>query len=72
MFEDKVRNSEELLRRRELAVKTMEATHDETLKSELSRSLNRSPTLLHHNAVKGQLVPPAIQTFTVSSQKSIS
>lgn len=37
MFEDKVKNSEELLRRRELAVKTMEATHDQTLKSELSR-----------------------------------
>lgn len=37
MFEDKVKNSEELLRRRELAVKTMEATYDETLKSELSR-----------------------------------
>ncbi|TWW80892.1 Oral-facial-digital syndrome 1 protein -like protein [Takifugu flavidus] len=37
MFEDKVKNTEELLRRRELAVKTMEATHDETLKTELSR-----------------------------------
>lgn len=37
MFEDKVKNSEELLRRRELAVKTMEATYEETLKSELSR-----------------------------------
>uniref|UniRef100_A0A674N9P4 OFD1 centriole and centriolar satellite protein n=1 Tax=Takifugu rubripes TaxID=31033 RepID=A0A674N9P4_TAKRU len=37
MFEDKVKNTEELLRRRELAMKTMEATHDETLKTELSR-----------------------------------
>lgn len=37
MFEDKVKNSEELLRRRELALKTVEATHDQTLKSELSR-----------------------------------
>lgn len=37
MFEDKVKNSEELLRRRELALKTVEATHDQTLKTELSR-----------------------------------
>lgn len=37
MHEDKVKTTEELLRRRELAVKTMEDTYDQRLKNELSR-----------------------------------
>lgn len=37
IHEEKVKTTEELLRRRELAVKTMEDTHDQRLKNELSR-----------------------------------
>ncbi|KAK9537702.1 hypothetical protein VZT92_005292 [Zoarces viviparus] len=37
IHEEKVRTSEELLRRRELAVKTMEDTYDQSLKNELCR-----------------------------------
>ncbi|XP_068185778.1 centriole and centriolar satellite protein ofd1 isoform X2 [Antennarius striatus] len=37
IHEEKVKNIEELLRRRELAVKTMEDTHDHRLKNELSK-----------------------------------
>uniref|UniRef100_A0A668AF81 OFD1 centriole and centriolar satellite protein n=1 Tax=Myripristis murdjan TaxID=586833 RepID=A0A668AF81_9TELE len=37
IHEEKVKSSEELLRRRELAVKTLEDTHDQRLKNELSR-----------------------------------
>ncbi|XP_049903990.1 centriole and centriolar satellite protein ofd1 isoform X2 [Epinephelus moara] len=37
IHEEKVKTSEELLRRRELAVKTLEDTHDQRLKNELSR-----------------------------------
>ncbi|XP_028249178.1 centriole and centriolar satellite protein ofd1 isoform X2 [Parambassis ranga] len=37
IHEDKVKTTEELLRRRELAVKTMEDTHDQRLRNELSR-----------------------------------
>lgn len=37
MHEEKVKNIEELLRRRELAVKTLEDTYDQRLKNELSK-----------------------------------
>lgn len=37
IHEEKVKTSEELLRRRELAVKTMEDTYDQRLNNELSR-----------------------------------
>lgn len=37
IHEDKVKTAEELLRSRELAVKTMEETHDQRLRNELSR-----------------------------------
>ncbi|KAM9850518.1 centriole and centriolar satellite protein ofd1 [Aulostomus maculatus] len=37
IHEEKAKTTEELLRRRELAVKTMEDTHDQRLKNELSR-----------------------------------
>ncbi|XP_070770796.1 centriole and centriolar satellite protein ofd1 [Enoplosus armatus] len=37
IHEEKVKTTEELLRRRELAVKTMEETYDQRLKNELSR-----------------------------------
>ncbi|XP_068560942.1 centriole and centriolar satellite protein ofd1 isoform X2 [Cebidichthys violaceus] len=37
IHEEKVKTTEELLRRRELAVKTMEDTYDQSLKNELSR-----------------------------------
>ncbi|KAM8856010.1 centriole and centriolar satellite protein ofd1 isoform 2-T2 [Spinachia spinachia] len=37
MHEEKVKSTEELLRSRELAVKTMEETHDQRLRNELSR-----------------------------------
>lgn len=41
MHEEKVKTSEDLLRRRELAVKTMEDTYNQRLKNELSRYFNR-------------------------------
>uniref|UniRef100_A0A672JTD0 OFD1 centriole and centriolar satellite protein n=1 Tax=Salarias fasciatus TaxID=181472 RepID=A0A672JTD0_SALFA len=37
IHEDKVRTTEELLRRREVSVRTMEDTHDQRLKNEVSR-----------------------------------
>lgn len=37
IHEEKVKNVEELLRRRELAVKTLEDTYDQRLKNELSK-----------------------------------
>lgn len=37
IHEEKIKTAEELLRRRELAVKTMEDTYDQRLKNELSR-----------------------------------
>lgn len=40
--EEKNRSSEELLRRRELAVKTLEDTYDQKLKNELSRYTSKS------------------------------
>ena len=43
IHEEKVKTSEDLLRRRELAVKTMEDTYDQRLKNELSRYFNRCP-----------------------------
>lgn len=39
IHEEKIKTAEELLRRRELAVKTMEDTYDQKLKNELSRYL---------------------------------
>lgn len=37
IHEEKVKTTEELLRRRELAIKTMEDTYDQRLRNELSR-----------------------------------
>lgn len=46
IHEEKVKTTDELLRRRELALKTMEATYDQRLKNELSRYFHHEQGLI--------------------------